>query len=161
MPEKKSDLGSPSGSATPGWRGNARRVVERIDEAECRELLSAARIGRLVYDSRFGLVALPFEYKMHEGSLVFVTYQSTFTEEDLRTGIANAEYRVAVEIDQVDPDAREGWMVLVSGTAHHVDTETELASIAGLGVESWIEDEPEHFIRVIPVHIGGQRIRQA
>ena len=40
-------------------------------------------------------VALPSEYKIHEGSIVFRTYRVTFTEEDLRTGIAQAEYRGA------------------------------------------------------------------
>ena len=30
-------------------------------------------------------------------------------DEDLRTGIAQAEYQVAVEADQIDVKAREGW----------------------------------------------------
>lgn len=34
------------------------------------KLLSAGRIGCLVYDSRFGPLALTFEYKMCEGSVV-------------------------------------------------------------------------------------------
>jgi hypothetical protein len=45
---------------------------------------------RLIYNSRYGPVALPSEYKIHEGSIVFRTYRVTFTEEDLRTGIAHA-----------------------------------------------------------------------
>ena len=79
------------------------------------ELLSTGRIGRLIYNSRYGPVALPSEYKIHEGSIVFRTYRVTFTEEDLRTGIAHAEYQVVVEVDQTDPEAREGWVVLVRG----------------------------------------------
>jgi len=135
-------------------------VLERMDEAECAELLNAGRIGHLVYSSRYGPMALPVEYKMHEGSIVFSTYRAIFTEEDLRTGIADAEYQVAVEVEQIDPEAREGWMVLVHGTAHHVDTESERASLAGIGIEPWVDGEPEHFIRVHPVRITGQRIRR-
>jgi len=60
----------------------------------------------LIYNSRYGPVALPSEDKIHDGSIVFRTYQVTFTEEDLRTGIAHAEYQVVVEADQVDPGAR-------------------------------------------------------
>ena len=161
MPDDKADLSSPIGSASPGSGVSARRVVERLDEPECMELLSTAKIGRLVYNSRYGPVAVPSEYKIHEGSIVFRTYRTTFTEEDLRTGIAYAEYKVAVEVDQTDPEAREGWVVLVQGAAHHIDTEAERAAIAGLGLESWVEGEPEHFIRVNPSQIGGQRIRQA
>ena len=52
-------------------------------------------------------------------------------------------------------------MVLVQGAAHHIDTEAERAAIADLGLESWVEGEPEHFIRVNPSRIGGQRLRQA
>ena len=136
-------------------------MVERLDEAECMELLGAGRIGRLIYSSRYGPVALPSEYKIHEGSIIFRTYRTTFTEEDLRTGIAHAEYEVAFEADQTDPDAREGWLVLVLGSAHHMDTEAERASIADVGLKSWVEGEPEHFIRVDPIRVSGQRIRQA
>ena len=159
MPDDNADLSSPGGSAPPSADTGARRVVERLDEASCTELLSTGRIARLIYNSRFGPVALPSEYKIHEGSIVFRTYRATFTEEDLRTGIAHAEYQVVVEVDHIDPDAREGWVVLVRGTAHQVDTEAERASISNVGLESWVEGEPEHFIRVEPISIAGQRIR--
>jgi hypothetical protein len=161
MPDDNSDLGSPGETASPGSGAGARRVVERLDEAECMELLSAARMGRLIYNSRYGPVALPSEYAIHDGSVVFRTYQVTFTEEDLRTGIAHADYQVVVEVDQIDPEAREGWLVLVRGTAHHLDTEAERAPIAGLGLEPWVEGEPGHFIRVDPISVGGQRLRRA
>jgi Pyridoxamine 5'-phosphate oxidase len=60
-------------------------------------------------------------------------------EADLSTGIAQAEYQVVVEVDQIDADAREGWFVLVRGAAHHLDTEAERASYTGSGLEPWIE----------------------
>src|SRR6185312_4984987 len=161
MPDDNADLSSPSGSASPGAEMGGRRGVERLDEPACMELLGAGRIARLIYNSRYGPVALPSEYKIHEGSIVFPTYRTLFTEEDLRTGIAHAEYQVAVEVDQTDPEAREGWLVLVRGTAHHLDTEAERASIASLGLKPWVEGEPEHFIRVNPISIGGQRLRQS
>ena len=161
MPDNKADLSSPTGSASPGSGVSTRRVVERLDEPECMKLLSTAKIGRLVYNSRYGPVALPSEYTMHDGSIVFRTYRVTFTEEDLRTGIAHAEYQVVVEVDHVDQEGREGWVVLVRGTAHHIDTDAERASISNVGLESWVEGEPEHFIRVDPVSIAGQRLRPA
>ena len=160
MPDDDADLSSPGGSS-PGREMAARRVVERLDEAACMELLGTGRIARLIYNSRYGPVALPSEYKIHEGSIVFRTYRVTFTEQDLRTGIAHAEYQVVVEVDHIDPEAREGWVVLVRGTAHQVDTEAERASISNVGLESWVEGEPEHFIRVDPISITGQRIRPA
>jgi Pyridoxamine 5'-phosphate oxidase len=64
--------------------------VERLDEAECLRLLGLRGLGRLVHNRRYGPMALPVEYTMHEGSVVFRTTQDTFTDEDLRTGIAHA-----------------------------------------------------------------------
>jgi nitroimidazol reductase NimA-like FMN-containing flavoprotein (pyridoxamine 5'-phosphate oxidase superfamily) len=157
----EADPGSASGFASPGAGASSRRVVEQLDEAACLELLSTGRIGRLIYNSRYGPVALPSEYEIHDGSIVFRTYRVTFTEEDLRTGIAHAEYQVVMEVDHVDPDAREAWVVLVRGTAHHVDTKAERTSIANVGLEAWVAGESEHFIRVVPVSIAGQRLRSA
>jgi Pyridoxamine 5'-phosphate oxidase len=110
-------------------------MAERLDEAECLRLLGTGGLGRLVYNSRYGLMALPVEYRLYEGSVVFRTTQDTFTDEDLRTGIAHAEYNVAFEIDQIDLETREGWTVLVRGAAHHADTEAERTSIMDAGVE--------------------------
>ena len=86
-------------------------------------------------------MALPVEYKLYQGSIVFRAAGDTFTDEDLRTGIAHAEYRVAFEIDRIDLEAREGWTVLVRGAAHRVDTEAERASIMNAGVQPWIGPE--------------------
>ena len=155
------DPGPTSGFASPGAGVSSRRVVEQLDEAACLELLSTRRIGRLIYNSRYGPVALPSEYKIHDGSIVFRTYLLTFTEEDLRTGIAHAEYQVAVEADQIDLEAREGWVVLVRGAAHHLDTEAERAPIIGAGLEPWIAGVPAHFIRVNPTSTWGNRIIRA
>jgi hypothetical protein len=98
IPDDNAGFSSPSGSASPGAEMGGRRVVERLGEASCTELLSTGRIARLIYNSRYGPVALPSEYKIHEGSIVFRTYRVTFTEDDLRTGIAHAEYQVVVEV---------------------------------------------------------------
>jgi hypothetical protein len=87
--------------------------------------------------------------------------QDTYTDEDLRTGIAHAEYNVACEIDRLDLDAREGWTVLIWGSAHHVDTAAERTSFIAAGVEPWTEGEPEHLIPINPTRIWGHRIRRA
>jgi hypothetical protein len=93
-------------------------------------------VGRLAYTSRYGPAALPVEYVVYEGSVV-VRAWATSTEEDLGTGIAHAEYVVAVEADQVDLEAREGWVVLVRGAAHHLDTEAERAPVIDAGLAPW------------------------
>ena len=115
MPDDEADLNSSSGSGSPSRAVGARRVVERLSEAECMELLASGGLGRLVYTSRYGLTAMPVVYKLDAGSIVFGTWDPVLFDEELRTGIAHAEYQVAVEADQFDLEAREGWHVLVGG----------------------------------------------
>jgi nitroimidazol reductase NimA-like FMN-containing flavoprotein (pyridoxamine 5'-phosphate oxidase superfamily) len=160
MPDDEADLGSRSGSASPDPGARARRVVERLGEAECMELLASVGVGRLVYDSRYGPIAVPVAYKTDGEAIVLGTWDPVI-DEDLRTGIAHAEYQVAVEADQLDLEAREGWFVLARGPAHHLDTEAERASIIDAGLEPWVEEIPGHFIRVNRISIWGNRIRRA
>ena len=139
----------------------ARRVVDLLGEAECWELLASGGLGRLVYSNRYGPTALPVVYMIDEGSIVLGTWDTALFDEDLRTGIAQAEFQVAVEADQIDVDAREGWIVLVRGAAHHLDTEAERAPFIDAGLEPWTEGVPAHFIRVNPTGIWGNRARPA
>jgi nitroimidazol reductase NimA-like FMN-containing flavoprotein (pyridoxamine 5'-phosphate oxidase superfamily) len=161
MADNTPDDGARLAAAQPGPPGTGRRVLDRLGEDECLRLISAGGVGRLAYNSRYGPTVLPVNYRMHEGSIVFRTAHDSSTDEDLRTGIAHAEYRVAFEIDQIDAGAREGWSVLIQGSAHHVDSEEERASVARAGVEPFPEGEREHFIRITPVRITGRRVRRA
>jgi nitroimidazol reductase NimA-like FMN-containing flavoprotein (pyridoxamine 5'-phosphate oxidase superfamily) len=158
MPDNTADVGD--SASMPSREGGGRRVLERLDEAESLRLISPGGVGRLAFNGRYGLAVLPVNYRMHDGSVVFRTAQDSPTDEDLRTGIAHAEYRVAFEIDHIDAEAREGWSVLVQGSAHHVDSDEEREAIAGAGVEPWPEGEREHFIRIRPTRITGRRIRR-
>lgn len=136
-------------------------VLETLGEAECRRLIEPGGIGRLVFAGQWDLTVLPVNYKMQDGAILFRTAQSGSTEEDLRTGIEHAEYRVAFEVDDFDTARREGWSVLAQGPAHHLDSETERAEAQTAGVEPWPGGEREHFIRITPARITGRRIRRA
>lgn len=137
-----------------------RPMLEELDEAECLRLITPGGIGRLAYSGRYGPTVFPVNYRLYEGAIVFRTAQDSPTDEDLRTGIANAEYKVAFEIDEIDLDAREGWSVLVQGPAHHVESDTERESVLKAGVETWPGGDRELFLRVVPSRITGRRIRR-
>jgi hypothetical protein len=132
--------------------------VERLDAAECWRLISAEGVGRLAYDGQFGLTVLPVRYQVDHGSLVFRIALGSPTDEDLRTGIRGAEYRVAVEIDDVGTGRPDGWFVLIQGDAHHADPGTDRESAAAPGVEP--PAGAEHFVRVTPAVITGRRLRR-
>jgi nitroimidazol reductase NimA-like FMN-containing flavoprotein (pyridoxamine 5'-phosphate oxidase superfamily) len=136
-------------------------VLERLDEAECLRLIAPGGIGRVAYRGKYDLTVLPVNYKLHDGSILFRTSANSLTVEDLRTGIEGAEYRVAFEVDDFSPAAREGWSVLVQGPAHHLDDEMERGEAMTAGLEAWPGGERDHFIKINPMRVTGRRIRQA
>ena len=140
--------------------GDTLGVAEPISEAECLRLISAGGVGRIGYTGRFGPTVVPVNYALYEGTIVFRTGQHSPMGEDLRTGIENAESKVAFEIDEISPATREGWSILVQGGAHPVESETERASVMRSGVEPWAGGEKELFVRVTPTRITGRRIRR-
>ena len=135
--------------------------MDRLSDAEGTELLANGGVGRMVFTSRYGPTALPIVYRIDGEPIVLDTWDTALFDEDLRTGIADADYQVGLEADQVDPAARAGWVVLVRGAAHHLDTEAERAPFIGAGLESWVEGVPAHFIRVTPTIFFGLRGRRA
>jgi nitroimidazol reductase NimA-like FMN-containing flavoprotein (pyridoxamine 5'-phosphate oxidase superfamily) len=136
-------------------------VVQELNEADSLRLISAGGIGRIAYTSRFGPAVLPVNYKLYEGTIVFRTALGSPLDEDLRTGISGAEYHVAFEIDEIDLATREGWSVLIQGSAHHVDSEAERAPLIRAGVEPWPGGDRELFVRIIPRRITGRHIRRS
>jgi nitroimidazol reductase NimA-like FMN-containing flavoprotein (pyridoxamine 5'-phosphate oxidase superfamily) len=136
------------------------RVIEELDQAECLHLISQGGVGRIAYASRFGPVVLPVNYKLHDGAVVFRTAEHGPLDEDLRTGITGADYKVAFEIDDIDIAKRQGWSVLIQGPAHHV-TEAERVAALRSGIDTWPSGERELFVRIIPSRVTGRRIGPA
>ncbi len=135
--------------------------LENLDEDECLRLIAPGGIGRLVFAGRYDLTVLPVNYKLHNGAILFRTAQDGTTDEDLRTGISHAEYRVAFEVDEFDREAREGWSVLLQGPAHHLDSAEERAEAQAAGVQPWPGGQREHYIRITPSRITGRRLRRS
>lgn len=130
----KAELGIAEAGGMPAWQASG----------------DAARVGRVVV----GVDDAP-------GGVAAIRFAVSPVDEDLRTGITNAEYRVAFEIDDIDPAAWEGWSVLVQGPAHHIQVGPERESALNAGVEPWPEGDRELFVRITPAHITGRRILPA
>jgi nitroimidazol reductase NimA-like FMN-containing flavoprotein (pyridoxamine 5'-phosphate oxidase superfamily) len=135
----------------------ADRVIQELGNDECLRLISAGGIGRIAYASRFGPAVLPVNYQLQDGAIVFRTAEHGPLDEDLRTGITDADYKVAFEIDDIDLTAGEGWSVLIQGPAHHV-TGAERDAALQAGVEAWAPGPRELFVRIVPSRITGRRI---
>ena len=110
----------------------------------------AGGVGRIGYSGRYGPTILPVNFALHGQTIVFRTGQHSPMDEDLRTGMADAAYKVAFEVDEISPATREGWSILVQGAAHHVHSEAELAAVRQTGVQPWPGGEKDLFIRIVP-----------
>jgi nitroimidazol reductase NimA-like FMN-containing flavoprotein (pyridoxamine 5'-phosphate oxidase superfamily) len=133
------------------------RVIEELDEETCLQLISRGGIGRIAYNSQSGPAVLPVNYTLHGGAVVFRTAAHGPLDEDLRTGIEGAEYKVAFEIDDIDLAKQEGWSVLIQGPAHHV-TAAERDAALKAGIQAWAPGDRELFVRIVPSRITGRRI---
>jgi len=138
----------------------ADRVIEELDGDECLRLISAGGVGRIAYTSRFGPAVLPVNYRLIDGAIVFRTAEHSPLDEDLRTGITDADYKVAFEIDEIDLAARGGWSVLIQGPAHRV-IGADQDTVRRAGVEAWAPGDRELFVRIVPSRITGRRIGPA
>jgi nitroimidazol reductase NimA-like FMN-containing flavoprotein (pyridoxamine 5'-phosphate oxidase superfamily) len=138
----------------------ADRVIEELSEEESLELIAPGGIGRIAYVGRYGPAVLPVNYELQGRTIVFRTAEHGPLDEDLRTGIAGADYKVAFEIDDIDPAARRGWSVLIQGPAHHVTGDEEEA-VRRTGVEPWAPGDRELFVRIVPSRITGRRVGPA
>jgi hypothetical protein len=123
--------------------------VEQLNEAECLQLIAPGGVG-----------VLPVLYRLDDGSILFRTPLDSPTDEDLRTGIEGAAYKVSFEIDEVGRDAHEGWMVFIQGDAHHMDSEDDRVSAWTPDIPSSGSATQEHFLRITPTLITGRRLRQ-
>jgi hypothetical protein len=65
MSDGEADPSSASDSASPDPGVSARRVLERLGEAECMQLVADGGTGRLVFNSWYGPTALPVVYKIN------------------------------------------------------------------------------------------------
>ncbi len=137
------------------------RMITELDETESLRLIARGGIGRIAYQSRFGPAVLPVNYQWHDGAVVFRTAHHSALDEDLQTGIAGGEYKVAFEIDEIDEAGRQGWSVLLQGPAHRVEAEAESTAATRAGVQPWPDGERELFVRIIPSRITGRRITPA
>jgi transcriptional regulator with XRE-family HTH domain len=127
--------------------------LERLSQAECRELLAPRGIGRIAFTAASGLMVLPVNYAVTGGSIV------------IRTGAGSligghGDGPVSFQADHFDLELGQGWSVLVHGDAHRVLQPGELRNLREeCDLRPWPSGEHELFIRIVPAKLTGRRIR--
>lgn len=143
------------GVDVPPGTGGAAAHPELLDlgTEECRERLGSRGVGRVVQSTPRGPEALPVNYAVVSGAIVYRTVQGTAPDP------APGE-QVAFEVDQVDDALSQGWSVLVSGTARHVTDPEEVRRLAEQArIQPWPGDERDLWVRIEPARFTGRRIR--
>ncbi len=141
---------SPPGRAIP----SDRPALEALSVGDCEALIAAGGIGRLVFSDRRGPTALPVNFRVLEGDIVFRTEPEATFLESISTG------EVSFEIDHLDDALTEGWSVLLTGKSHVIEEPSELESAHSLSIAPWAGGERETYVRVVPRKITGRRIRK-
>ena len=122
-----------------------------LDPDACRRLLGDHGVGRIVFSAERGPVAMPVNYVVLDGDVVFRT--------DPERALAQVVgQRASFEVDQVDDALRAGWSVLVSGRVEAIEDERERARVEARGLEPWAGGARDLRLRVRAEEVTGRRI---
>jgi transcriptional regulator with XRE-family HTH domain len=137
----------------PPGRGRAGRhpALNTLTREQCDAHLATGGVGRVIFDSERGPVALPVNFEFTEGEIVFST-------NDVKALVLEAEAVVGFEIDRVDEAMNEGWSVLATGRARHIEDHEEVQRLASLDLETWAGGVRHALIGIRPDELTGRVI---
>jgi nitroimidazol reductase NimA-like FMN-containing flavoprotein (pyridoxamine 5'-phosphate oxidase superfamily) len=116
----------------------------------CQELLESQNIGRVAWQAADGPQILPVTYACHDGTIIFRTSPHGLLSELVRPT------DVALEIDELDQQSRQGWSVVVQGRAQGIAEPDQLVRMWTVGVVPWASGVRNVFIQIIPHRITGR-----
>jgi nitroimidazol reductase NimA-like FMN-containing flavoprotein (pyridoxamine 5'-phosphate oxidase superfamily) len=129
------------------------RVLQTLTPAECYDLLSPGGLGRVVFSTLDGPVALPVNFAMVGRTVV------------LRTGVdtqlaSHLDCKAGFEADRLDETLSEGWSVLVTGHAVRVKKEEQVRHLEmAAHLQPWAGGARDVYVQIMPLRISGRRIR--
>jgi nitroimidazol reductase NimA-like FMN-containing flavoprotein (pyridoxamine 5'-phosphate oxidase superfamily) len=128
--------------------------LEMLDHDACLRLLADDEVGRLAVVAGGVPLILPVNYRLDGEAIVFRSDPGTKLDQAPRA-------HAAFEIDAFDRAERTGWSVVVTGRLEEVtqyDAGT-LDRVTRLDVDPWAGGKKAHWVRLVPTHISGRRIR--
>jgi transcriptional regulator with XRE-family HTH domain len=145
-----SGLGGPPGRADPSGQA----ILERLSIEECRAMVAPGGVGRFVFSNERGPVAVPVNFAVLDGDIVFRT-DSPAIGSAITSGTD-----VSFEVDHLDDALTEGWSVLLTGDARVITDPAELDQARSLDLTPWAGGERRTYVRVTPRESTGRRIRR-
>lgn len=138
----------PPGRTGPG----SRPVPARLTTAECWDRLATRGVGRVALPARPGPAVFPVNYAVDAGTIVYRTAPRG-------SAAPESGATLSFEVDRVDDRVSEGWSVLVTGTAEHIDDPATTRHLVGLHAgQPWAGGSRHLWIRIRPGTVSGRRI---
>lgn len=129
-----------------------RRMVE-VDGVEALRLLGSVPMGRIAFTRQALPTIRPVNHIVDNGNIVIRTHEGAALT--LRTHHADGSgVVVAYEADDIDPDTHLGWSVVVTGYAHLVNDDRELARYQAL-LRPWVRQPMDYAVRIRPDLVTG------
>jgi nitroimidazol reductase NimA-like FMN-containing flavoprotein (pyridoxamine 5'-phosphate oxidase superfamily) len=132
-----------------------RTELRELSRHECLDLLSDGHFGRLAVSRPEGapiIRPLNYVFDRRSQSVVFCTTRGTKLH-----GLLTAK-EAAFEVDQIDPDERSGWSVVIIGFAEEVTSPSEIRRLDKLGLDVWAPGPRSHWVRIRARTVSGRRI---
>ncbi|MFC5905881.1 pyridoxamine 5'-phosphate oxidase family protein [Streptacidiphilus monticola] len=131
--------------------GASSRVGE-LSREEAWRLLGSVSYGRVVFSHRALPAIRPVNHLVDDGCVVIRTHRGAAL-----LGPAQDRAVVAYEADALDPVARSGWSVVVTGVATLVTDPEELRRYQE-ALQPWMGGEMEHVVRIRADLVTGYRL---
>jgi nitroimidazol reductase NimA-like FMN-containing flavoprotein (pyridoxamine 5'-phosphate oxidase superfamily) len=125
--------------------------MEALSVDECLDLLTRARVGRVVFTLGALPAVVPVTFVLASDAII------TRTAEDTRLANAADGAVLAFQADDLDPLTRTGWSVVVTGVAEIV-TDADERAIVGELLDPWAPGQRDVFVRVPLTMVTGRRI---
>lgn len=135
------------GQARPGRQPR----LEPLGADEADALLRRGGVGRVVFLGPRGPEALPVNFALLDGDVVYRTRRHSPL--DLPEGTD-----AGFEVDRIDDTGGTAWSVLVKGRLHPIEDPDELARALALGIEPWPGEDRDRYLRLRADEVTGRRV---
>lgn len=126
--------------------------LQPLDPAQCYRLLESVPVGRVVATADALPLVLPVNFCVDGHSIIFRTPANG------RLAAATRSVVVAFEVDEIDTAHWTGWSVVVTGVAKPMTSESEILRARQLGLVSWLGEDRDHFVQIVPGLVTGRRL---
>jgi nitroimidazol reductase NimA-like FMN-containing flavoprotein (pyridoxamine 5'-phosphate oxidase superfamily) len=137
----------------PAGPDESARAIERLDDETALQLLASVPYGRIVFLRDGEPEIRPLAHIVDGGEVIVRTRLSAALAEEVEGADG---LRATFEADQVDLDRRQGWSVIVSGTATLVDPDSQ-AHYQGM-LRTMLAGADDTCIAIRPKKVTGIRI---